>query len=97
MTHAGSEHADVGERLAGLECTGPGRIGALNKRSPSTEWGSPTSAAIMTYLELPGEERELQERLSGYDTAPSVLGITERRIRREDVRLVAAAERSGRL
>lgn len=51
----------------------------------------------MTYLELPGEDRELRERLSGYDTAPSVPGIAERRIRREHVRLVTAAERSGRL
>jgi hypothetical protein len=88
----------VGERLADLECpgTGPGRIGALNKRSPSRP-GLPTSAAIMTYLELPGEERELRERLCGYDTVQSVLGIAGQRIRREHVRLVTAAERSGRL
>jgi hypothetical protein len=57
MTHADGEHADVGGRLADLECPGTesGRIGALNK-SPSRP--SPaTSVAIMTYLELPGEER----------------------------------------
>src|SRR5205807_1909731 len=98
MTHADGEHADGGECLADLECpgTGSGRIGALNKRSPSRP-SSPTSVAIMTHLELPGEERGVAGALSGYDTAPSVLGIAERRIQREHVRLVTAAERSGRL
>jgi hypothetical protein len=97
MTHPDGEHADVGGRLADLECPGTesGRIGALNK-SPSRP--SPaTSVAIMTYLELPGEERGVAGALSGYDTAPSVPGIAERRIQREHVRLVTAAERSGRL
>lgn len=52
----------AGGRLADVECpgTGSGRIGALNKRSPSRP-SSAASAAIMTYLELPGEDRELRE------------------------------------